>query len=61
MKEKQKKEIQFKNPKIKENNAIKDELVSFYKSIIKNIEPEVTIHDAKDALYIADQITQKIK
>ena len=58
---KAKKEIQFKNPKIKENNAIKDELISFYKSIIKNIEPEVTIHDAKDALYIADQITQKIK
>ena len=56
-----KKQIQFKNPKITENNAIKDELFAFYHAIINDTETKVTIKDAKNALEVAEQIAEQIK
>ena len=56
-----KKQIQFKNPKTNENNAIKDELFAFYHAIINDTETKVTIKDAKNALEVAEQIAKQIK
>ena len=56
-----KKQIQFKKPKITENNAIKDELFAFYHAIINDTETKVTIKDAKNALEVAEQIAEQIK
>ena len=56
-----KKQIQFKNPKITKNNAIKDELFAFYHAIINDTETKVTIKDAKNALEVAEQISKQIK
>ncbi len=54
--EKGKKEIIFDKPEIKENNAIKDELSDFVKSINENKQTIVTIEQATDALRLAQQI-----
>ena len=55
------KQIYFENPKVEPGNAIKDELISFAKSIIKNTTPEVSIEDGYHALQIAHQIADKLK
>jgi predicted dehydrogenase len=60
-KDKKKKEINFVKPEIKENNAIKDELTSFAKSILNNHQPLVTVEDGYNALRIASIIHGKMK
>jgi predicted dehydrogenase len=60
-KDKKKKEINFVKPEIKENNAIKDELTSFAKSILNNHQPLVTVEDGYNALRIASIIHDKMK
>jgi predicted dehydrogenase len=56
-----KKNIVFNKPKIKENNAILDELNSFAESINKNKIPKVNITDGHNALYIALKIIANFK
>jgi len=56
-----KKQIQFINPDSSDNNAIKDELTTFYHAIKHNTETIVTIEDAYNALAVAHQIDQQIK
>ncbi len=56
-----KKNIVFNKPKIKENNAILDELNSFAESINKNIVPKVNITDGHNALDIALKIIANFK
>ncbi|MDB9932044.1 Gfo/Idh/MocA family oxidoreductase [Flavobacteriales bacterium] len=60
-KDKKNKEINFVKPEIKENNAIKDELTSFAKSILNNHQPLVTVEDGYNALRIASIIHDKMK
>mgnify|MGYP006291454375 CR=1 FL=1 len=55
------KEIYFQNPEIKPNNAIKDELTMFSRSIKNNTTPVVTIEDGYLALQAAYQIMEKLK
>ena len=57
---KTKKQIQFESPKISNNNAIKDELTSFYKSMINNTNTVVTIEDAYKTLDVADKISKQL-
>ena len=59
-KKKIKKQIYFEVPKIEDNNAIMDELISLHHCITNDLEPEVTINDGLMALQIAEQIMQKI-
>jgi len=54
------KQIFFEKPEIIQLNAIKTELQSFYNSIIKNIEPSVTIVDGYNALDVAYRIMDKL-
>ena len=56
-----KKNIVFNKPKIKENNAILDELNSFAESIKKNKVPKVNITDGHNALDIALKIIANFK
>jgi predicted dehydrogenase len=56
-----KKEISFDTPKIKKNNAIKDELESFAHAIINNTQTLVTAEDGFNALKIATIINEKIQ
>ena len=56
-----KKNIVFNKPKIKENNAILDELNSFAESINKNKVPKVNITDGHNALDIALKIITNFK
>ena len=56
-----KKNIVFNKPKIKENNAILDELNSFAESINKNKVPKVNITDGHNALDIALKIIANFK
>ena len=58
---KTKKQIEFESPKTTDNNAIKDELTSFYHSIANNTNTVVTIEDAYKALYIAQQISEQVE
>jgi len=58
---KTKKQIRFESPKTNENNAIKDELTSFYQSIKNDTNTIVTIQDACNALKVAEQIAEQIK
>ena len=60
-KEKGKKEITFSSPEVKDSNAIKDELIHFAISIINNHDPVVTIEDGYEALFVAQQIIDKLK
>ncbi|MFH2142369.1 MAG: Gfo/Idh/MocA family oxidoreductase [Bacteroidota bacterium] len=59
--EKGKKEIIFEKPKIIPNNAIREELLSFYNSINENSKPLVCLQDGYNALNIAYQILEKMK
>ena len=58
---KRKKQIYFENPKTEDKNAIKEELMSFAKSIIGDKEPEVSIIDGLKALELAEVILEKMK
>ena len=58
---KRKKQIYFENPYLEENNAIKDEFISFANSITKDVEPEVSITDGLRALELAEIILEKMK
>ena len=58
---KRKKQIYFENPEIEENNAIKDEFISFANAINEDIEPEVSISDGLRALELAEVILEKMK
>lgn len=58
---KRKKQIYFENPSIEENNAIKDEFISFANAINEDIEPEVSITDGLRALELAVVILEKMK
>ena len=58
---KTKKQIEFESPKTTDNNAIKDELTSFYHAIANNTNTVVTIEDAYKALYIAQQISEQVE
>ena len=54
------KEIYFEKPDVAPNNAIKEELMAFAKSIINNTNTAVTIHDGYNALDVAHQIIEKL-
>ncbi|MBI4647848.1 MAG: Gfo/Idh/MocA family oxidoreductase [Bacteroidia bacterium] len=56
-----KKEIYFDKPDIEPNNAIKEELISFYKAIVNDSAPAVTIEDGYQALETAHKILEKMK
>ena len=58
---KRKKQIYFENPEIENNNAIKDEFISFANSINEDIEPQVSIADGLRALELAESILDKMK
>lgn len=51
-----KKQIYFKNPEIKPNNAILDELETFAQAIETNTKPIVTLRDGANALKLAHRI-----
>ncbi len=55
------KQIIFEKPEIKEINAIKTELQSFYNSIVNNTKPIVTINDGYQALEVAYKIIDKLE
>ncbi|MBE9480567.1 MAG: Gfo/Idh/MocA family oxidoreductase [Bacteroidetes bacterium] len=55
------KQIFFDKPQIKLINAIKTELQYFYKSIVDNTTPQVTINDGYNALDVAYRIIEKLK
>ena len=59
-KDNRKKRIFFEKPEVHETNAIRDELDSFYHSIINNTIPLVSIDDGYQALKIAGMIIDKI-
>lgn len=54
------KQIFFEKPEIKQLNAIKTELESFYDAIVNNSTPFVTINDGYIALDVAYKIIDKI-
>ena len=58
---KTKKQIEFESPKTTDNNAIKNELTSFYHAIVNNTDTIVTIEDAYKALYVAHQISEQVE
>ena len=58
---KPKKQIYFERPASPETNAIKDELISFAKSINENTETRVTVEDGFKALDLAYKILDKLK
>ncbi len=55
------KQIFFDKPQINTINAIKTELEYFYKSIVDNTIPQVTINDGYNALDVAYRIIEKLK
>jgi predicted dehydrogenase len=55
-----KKQISLDKPVIENLNAIKAELESFYKAIVSNTTPPVTINDGYEALDLAYQILRKV-
>ncbi len=59
-KDKKKKRIFFEKPEIHQTNAIRDELDSFYHSIVNNTVPLVSIDDGFQSLKIAGMIIDKI-
>ncbi|MEP7171094.1 MAG: Gfo/Idh/MocA family oxidoreductase [Bacteroidota bacterium] len=52
--------IYFENPQVEENNAIKSELESFAKSIMKNTEPIVSASDGLNALKVAHKVLDSL-
>ncbi|RMG79200.1 MAG: gfo/Idh/MocA family oxidoreductase [Bacteroidetes bacterium] len=57
---KPKKQIFFQSPECKPNNAIAEELKSFFYSITENKEPAVSLFDGVSALKAAHMILEKI-
>jgi predicted dehydrogenase len=55
------KQINFEKPKVKEVNAIQEELQQFANSINQNTTPPVSIHDGYNALDVAHKIVEKLK
>ena len=53
--------IELSMPEIEPVNAIKEELDSFRKSILLNIDPEVSLQDGYNALQLAEQISDQIQ
>ncbi len=56
-----KKQIYFENPKIEPNNAILDELESFYEAIKADRTPEVSLRQGTEALRVAMLIIENFK
>ncbi len=56
-----KKQIYFENPKIENNNAILDELESFYEAIKADRTPEVSLQQGTEALRVAMMIIENFK
>ncbi len=56
-----KKQIYFENPKIETNNAILDELESFYEAIKADRTPEVSLMQGTEALRVAMLIIENFK
>ncbi|MEM0519430.1 MULTISPECIES: Gfo/Idh/MocA family protein [Aequorivita] len=56
-----KKQIYFENPKIEANNAILDELESFYEAIKADRTPEVSLKQGTEALRVAMLIIENFK
>lgn len=56
-----KKQIYFENPKIEANNAILDELESFYEAIKADRTPEVSLRQGTEALRVAMLIIENFK
>jgi predicted dehydrogenase len=52
--------IYFENPEVEAINSIKMELELFYKAIVQNTVPVVSIQDGYNALNVAHQIIEKI-
>ena len=55
------KKIIFNQPKIEDNNAIKQELLTFAKTINKNEQVVVSLEDGLNALVVAQEILEKLK
>ncbi len=53
--------IVYEKPTTDIKNAMKYEEDLFFKSILKGEEPEVTLHDGKEAIEIANKIIEKIE
>ncbi len=53
--------ILMKQPKVKDNNAIREELIAFHNSIENEIEPEVNAIEATKALELAHMVLYQIK
>lgn len=56
-----KKQIYFENPKVENNNAILDELESFYEAIKADRTPEVSLRQGTEALRVAMMIIENFK
>ncbi|HLW31889.1 MAG TPA: Gfo/Idh/MocA family oxidoreductase [Aequorivita sp.] len=56
-----KKQIYFENPKVENNNAILDELESFYEAIKADRTPEVSLGQGTEALRVALMIIENFK
>ena len=56
-----KKQIYFENPKIENNNAILDELESFYEAIKADRTPEVSLRQGTEALRVAMLVIENFK
>ncbi len=56
-----KKQIYFENPKVENNNAILDELESFYEAIKADRTPEVSLQQGTEALRVAMMIIENFK
>ena len=56
-----KKQIYFENPKVDNNNAILDELESFYEAIKADRTPEVSLGQGTEALRVALMIIENFK
>src|SRR5690606_1275354 len=55
------KKILFDKPEINETNAIQEELINFYDSIVNDLTPTVSIEDGHLALEVAQKIVEKLK
>jgi len=55
------KKILFDKPEIKEINAIQEEHINFYNSIVNDLRPIVSIEDGYIALEVAQKIVDKLK
>jgi predicted dehydrogenase len=59
--EKGKKIIYYENPKVEVINAIKMELQLLGEAILNNEDPPVTLQQGHDALFVAQQVIDKLK